>query len=461
MVVYCVEVSWNDFLKLLAVSFERNWLWGVNSYNIVLSRRAACVVLPQHMAFAVVKSFLIKAGCGGFIGADFSGRNMGAVFANIKRCLESGESYGMDNEKLEITRREFLAWLAAGVAMVALPGSGHIANAAAPTWVFADLDLPMVDSVPGNYLVIPDPPPPIVNPPRGVTHISGPQQASASSAGNPEIYAQYNAQYSNTAAATAYANAQAAAYNRNRSGGQTVAASYQPQDYQQAYQPASMESAQRVRLSAARSTAPAAVAPVAVAPVAVAPAAVSPAVVSAPAPMMTAMPPTGEKVKALSRRMWANVAANPGKMRPMGQVKRITIHHEGSEKPNNDIMPFDVVATLRLIHSQHRQRMGAGDIGYHFIIDRTGMIWQGRDWTFQGAHTSGANVNNLGVMLLGNFEIQRPTQPQLDSLNRLTVSLVRKFGLNPSKDIYGHGDLCKTQCPGSNLRPQVDALRRM
>ncbi|MCC8180670.1 MAG: N-acetylmuramoyl-L-alanine amidase [Planctomycetes bacterium] len=169
----------------------------------------------------------------------------------------------------------------------------------------------------------------------------------------------------------------------------------------------------------------------------------------------------GGKTSAMSRNSWGATAATPNKMKAMNGVTRITIHHEGSAKPNNDTTPNQVAATLRLIQSQHRKRMGAGDIGYHFIIDRTGTIWQGRDWNFQGAHTSGANSHNLGVMLLGNFEIQQPTSQQIASLHRLVGSLVRKYGLNAAKDIYGHSDFCNTQCPGKNLKPQVSVLRRL
>ena len=185
----------------------------------------------------------------------------------------------------------------------------------------------------------------------------------------------------------------------------------------------------------------------------------APALAPAPAPSI-ARAPAGGKVNAMSRNSWGATPAVPTKMKRMNGVSRITIHHEGSAKPNNDTTPQQVAATLRLIQSQHRKRMGAGDIGYHFIIDRTGTIWQGRDWAYQGAHTSGANSNNMGIMLLGNFEIQQPTAQQLASLRSLAASLVRKYGLDPRKDIYGHSDFCNTKCPGRHLKPQVQALRR-
>ncbi len=132
---------------------------------------------------------------------------------------------------------------------------------------------------------------------------------------------------------------------------------------------------------------------------------------------------------------------------------------QGSEKPNNDTTPAQVAATLRRIQGQHKKRMGAGDIGYHFIIDRTGTVWQGRDWRYQGAHTSGANSNNIGVMLLGNFELQQPTGGQISSLQSLVFSLSRMHGLNPGRDVYGHSDFCNTQCPGKHLKQYVKAFK--
>ncbi|MDR1535255.1 MAG: peptidoglycan recognition protein family protein [Planctomycetota bacterium] len=169
---------------------------------------------------------------------------------------------------------------------------------------------------------------------------------------------------------------------------------------------------------------------------------------------------SGGGLTALSRDSWGATPALPEKMKPMNGVTRLTVHHEGSAKPNEDRTPEQAAATLRLIQSQHRKRLGAGDIGYHFIIDRVGGIWQGRDWNYQGAHASGANPHNLGIMLLGNFEIQQPTPAQLAALNRLASALVRKYRLNPASGIFGHCDFGKTQCPGKNLKPQVANLRR-
>jgi N-acetyl-anhydromuramyl-L-alanine amidase AmpD len=167
--------------------------------------------------------------------------------------------------------------------------------------------------------------------------------------------------------------------------------------------------------------------------------------------------PSGGTV-ALSRAAWRADAPNTGKMNPMNGVSRVTIHHEGSAKGNFDESPQAVASTLRLIQKNHRARMGAGDIGYHYIIDRSGRVWQGREERYQGAHVAGNNANNLGVMLLGNFEIQKPTSMQLASLDSLTKQIMRGYHLRPNQ-LYCHCELKSTQCPGQGVRSVVPTLR--
>lgn len=289
----------------------------------------------------------------------------------------------------ELSRREFLAWMAAAAALLALPGCDPNSSYASaepappryrPSPAYTGSAYASTTTTPyySQHVVVPDPPPAIVH-------------------GSP-VQPIYVTTYDNVAYA-------------------------QPAPVQ--VQPVAMPAQPQVQRVA-----------------------------------QYAPPAPSGRVSAVSRNSWGATAAVPAKMKAMNGVKRITVHHEGSAKPNNDTTPAQVAGTLRLIQSQHRKRMGAGDIGYHFIIDRTGTIWQGRDSRYQGAHTSGANSNNLGVMLLGNFEIQQPTLQQIQSLNNLVSSLVRLHGLNPRTDIYGHSDFCNTQCPGKHLKVHVQTMRR-
>lgn len=169
--------------------------------------------------------------------------------------------------------------------------------------------------------------------------------------------------------------------------------------------------------------------------------------------------PMASSVTARSRSSWGATPATPARMKAMDGISRVTVHHEGNPQPNYDNSPAQVASTLRGIQAQHRQRMGAGDIGYHYIVDRSGGIWQGRDSRYQGAHSSGNNAHNLGILVLGNFDIQQPTAQQISTTRALAYLLMKKNGLSKS-DLYVHSDLCSTRCPGNNMRNQVSVMRR-
>lgn len=141
----------------------------------------------------------------------------------------------------------------------------------------------------------------------------------------------------------------------------------------------------------------------------------------------------------------------------MEPINRITIHHEGWT-PINFTDADAAAERLDLIRKSHIQRLGAGDIGYHYIIDRAGRLWQGREATYQGAHVRSNNENNLGVMVLGNFEVQAPTDAQLATLRDTLTKLIRQYRVSANR-VYTHRELNPTDCPGANLQPRTVTLR--
>jgi len=167
----------------------------------------------------------------------------------------------------------------------------------------------------------------------------------------------------------------------------------------------------------------------------------------------------------ISRSDWASSAPIASRLVPMGKITRITIHHEGMD-PEEEA-PISVVKDeLIKIQKSHQERMHAGDIGYHFIIDSNGRIWEGRPLKFQGAHAgnNGANKGNIGVVLMGNFDIQRPKVAQLNSLRALLTYLMDKYDV-PVSNLYTHREVYKmyglgtTDCPGRYLQKEVDSMR--
>ncbi len=141
-------------------------------------------------------------------------------------------------------------------------------------------------------------------------------------------------------------------------------------------------------------------------------------------------------------------------MRP---VRYITVHH--SAGPVFEAVDYRRTAErLESIRRYHRDDREWGDIGYHYAIDRAGRIWECRILRWQGAHVKDHNENNLGVMLLGNFELQSPSKAQLETLPRLVRKLRWDHGV-PERALKSHREWVATACPGKHLQPRFAAMR--
>ena len=160
----------------------------------------------------------------------------------------------------------------------------------------------------------------------------------------------------------------------------------------------------------------------------------------------------------IPRSHWAGGSPIGRRLRPMGRINRITVHHEGWKTVHFD----DHVRTaqrLEAIRKSHLERLTAGDIGYHVIIDRAGRRWAGRDLEFQGAHVRGHNQNNAGVMVLGNFNRQQPTPKQYAALQEVLQDLMARFHVS-ARNIFTHRELGPTTCPGTTLQSHMLYLRQ-
>ena len=157
-----------------------------------------------------------------------------------------------------------------------------------------------------------------------------------------------------------------------------------------------------------------------------------------------------------SRSSWTVTPPRLEWLQSASRYSRVTIHHAGMQT-NHHMNPKEVAADIDNILAGHRARQ-FGDIGYHFIVDRAGSVWEGRSLKYTGAHVSAQNDENIGIMLLGNFENQRPSGNQMRGLYELVHGLRLHFGI-PSDLIYGHRDLGQTLCPGRYLYGYVREMR--
>ncbi|TPQ23155.1 peptidoglycan recognition protein family protein [Streptomyces sporangiiformans] len=161
----------------------------------------------------------------------------------------------------------------------------------------------------------------------------------------------------------------------------------------------------------------------------------------------------------------------------------ITVHH--TVTANDDPDP---AATVRAIYELHAITNDWGDIGYHFLIDAEGRIYEGRYSGDDGVpahdadgklvtafHVGGFNSGNLGIALLGDLTSQGPSDAARESLTGLVRALTRLHGVDPTaqvtytnpvngttkevSEISGHRDWMDTECPGETMYAELDRLR--
>jgi nucleoid-associated protein YgaU len=139
---------------------------------------------------------------------------------------------------------------------------------------------------------------------------------------------------------------------------------------------------------------------------------------------------------------------------------RVTVHHTDG---NQTMSEAATMAEVRSIQQYHMEGHGWDDIGYHFLIDGQGRVVEGRPAQTMGAHVLGANENNIGIAMMGNFEKIQPTAAQLESLARLIAFLSIKYGKNPSTPgfVEPHRHFNDTDCPGANIVALLAPLRAM
>jgi hypothetical protein len=166
---------------------------------------------------------------------------------------------------------------------------------------------------------------------------------------------------------------------------------------------------------------------------------------------------------------------------------KLVVHH--TVTPNDDPDP---ASTVRAIYAYHTRQNGWNDIGYNFLVDAAGRIYEGRyarpygpgetptgedteGRGVVGAHARGFNPGSVGVALLGEFSGgAQPTGAAVDALVGLLSWKADRHGINPhGSDPYtrsdgsqvafpnlaGHRDVGQTACPGDRLYERLPEIR--
>ena len=113
-------------------------------------------------------------------------------------------------------------------------------------------------------------------------------------------------------------------------------------------------------------------------------------------------------------------------------VERVYVHHTAIFP---HYTPDEVDDLVRAMCVFHVERRGFDDLGYNFLIDAYGRIYQGRAGGILrpviGAHASGFNTGSAGIALIGNFDEHAVPPAALESLDRLTTWLFEWHGIDP------------------------------
>ncbi|MDQ0961385.1 uncharacterized protein with LGFP repeats [Streptomyces sp. B4I13] len=195
-----------------------------------------------------------------------------------------------------------------------------------------------------------------------------------------------------------------------------------------------------------------------------------------------AKPYIGPRPSIVTRRGWgADEKLRESGFRYTTKVKAAFVHHTAS---GNSYSCSQAPSVIRGIYRYHVRSMGWRDIGYNFLVDKCGRIYEGRAGGVAkpvlGAHTLGFNSNSMGIAVLGTFTSAKPNSATVNAVARLTAWKLGLFGANPRGKTYlksgggnlyakgrnvrlnvisGHRDGFATECPGKQLYGKLGTAR--
>ncbi|WP_128985140.1 N-acetylmuramoyl-L-alanine amidase, partial [Streptomyces roseicoloratus] len=173
---------------------------------------------------------------------------------------------------------------------------------------------------------------------------------------------------------------------------------------------------------------------------------------------------------------------------PAGRIKAAFVHHT----PDVTYDCADSDAVVRSLHVYHVKTNGWRDLGYNFLVDKCGKIFEGRqggvDQPVLGAHTYGWNSESTSVAILGDHTTSSSpaSSAALSSAGKVIAYKLGQYGVNPAGKatltagatqsnyfrqsftqgqtyefdaVSGHRNGFNTVCPGDGLYPQLSTVR--
>lgn len=150
------------------------------------------------------------------------------------------------------------------------------------------------------------------------------------------------------------------------------------------------------------------------------------------------------------------------------EVNKFIIHHTATTK-NLD----DPKQAIRDIYYYHAVSRGWGDIGYNYVVDQTGKVYEGRfgGEGVIGAHSGPGNHGSIGIAVLGNYQDNPISEQAVVSISRfingkgkvhdIDTDSYSDFRGQNRPNIFGHRDIMSTTCPGEFLYAKLPLIRAL
>ncbi|MFF0073892.1 N-acetylmuramoyl-L-alanine amidase [Streptomyces sp. NPDC005494] len=200
------------------------------------------------------------------------------------------------------------------------------------------------------------------------------------------------------------------------------------------------------------------------------------------------LPSTAPKPPIVSRADWnADESLNDESPDYMDTVKAVFVHHTAQ---TNTYSCADSAAIVRGLHAYHVQSNGWKDLGYNFVVDKCGTVFEGRkggvDRAVLGAHTYGFNRETAGIAVIGLYTDSAAATAATTAVARVAAWKLGQYGVSPSgtatltagangnnyagktftagtaypfATVSGHRDGYNTECPGTKLYAQLPTIR--
>ena len=216
----------------------------------------------------------------------------------------------------------------------------------------------------------------------------------------------------------------------------------------------------------------------------------STAPVSVPAAVSAAVPAgttaNGLPVPVTTRAEWGANASYMSWDPDYESAGHVVVHHTAG---TNNYSAGQSASIVRGIYYYHAVTLDWGDIGYNFLIDKYGTVFEGRSGSVAapagemsvGAHARGVNTGTMGLSMMGDYSSVSPSEAQLSSVGRMAGWFLKRAGITDANGraglhvwtteryqagstismprILGHRDVGYTTCPGDVGYSKLGTIR--